>query len=89
MLIAARSKISNTQHSIPAIDLGFSDDQLQAENRYDLAVRSNKLHRAYDPSTNQSQAPNQKEFDLIQKLYQLELKGGPELENSYVELPAT
>ena len=89
MLLAARCRNTDTKHLIPAIDLGFSDCPLQAESRYDLALKSNQLYRAYDPSGSTSQAPNQKEFDLIQKLYQIELKGGAELSASYVELPAT
>ena len=89
MLIAARGKNTDKKHSIPAIDLGFSDCPVQAESRYDLALKSNQLYRAYDPSGNQHQAPNQNEFDLIQKLYQTELKGGHDLEANYVELPRT
>ena len=38
MLIAARSRSTNLSHSIPAIDLQFSDNADQASNRYDLAI---------------------------------------------------
>ena len=38
MLIAARCKSNDKKHVIPAIDLQFSDNPEQAENRYDLAL---------------------------------------------------
>ena len=81
LLIAARSKGVNTKVPIPAIDLNYSDEELQATQRKDLALASNQLYREYNPPLpklsfknpreQESRAPDDEEFDLIQKMYQV------------------
>ena len=51
MLLAARNTTGNLKHQIPAIELSFSDNPDLAENRYDLALRSNELYRAKERSS--------------------------------------
>lgn len=89
LLIAARSKGVNTKVPIPAIDLSYSDEELQATQRKDLALASNQLYREYNPREQESRAPDDEEFDLIQKMYQVELEGGPAVDEKYVDMELT
>ena len=88
-VLAARNK-ENQKQQIPQIDLAFSDDPALAQQRYDLARNQNDLFRYYDPLKSSTRAPIQAEFDILQKLFQLEKMGGVKEEtDNFVDMNQT